>query len=272
MKRGELTIVLGELHANWNTFEQELFVQEFPDRARFREALLHDLPSGRIGPVIPAGAAGRCHAAHYSEHPLDVTIEHDAVRSARPRVQTIPISALFVRERAGDGELELVTRDGRRRWDIAAAIEYLLVENEASMLPSRAHTPRIAIDGFVLQREAWRVPASSCTFARAKDPLDRFLGARRWAAELGVPRHAFFKRTGELKPWFVDFASPLYIEQLCKAVRGAAETDVLSISEMYPSLDECWLVDREGRRYTSELRMIAVDELTPRSSVLRPQR
>jgi hypothetical protein len=35
-----------------------------------------------------------------------------------------------------------------------------------------------------------------------------------------------------------------------------------SVTEMLPDTDQLWLTDREGRRYSSELRIIAYDSMT----------
>jgi hypothetical protein len=37
-------------------------------------------------------------------------------------------------------------------------------------------------------------------------------------------------------------------------------TDVM-FTELLPGPQDCWLADSEGRRYTSELRMVAVDPI-----------
>jgi hypothetical protein len=266
---GDFELVLGELHAQWNTFEQELFVAEFPNREELEKSLMADTPRGRIGPVIPEGAAGRCWPAHYSHHPLDVTFEHDASRSPRPRSQTVAISDLVVELDAEENELRLRTRDGRRSWEIMKALEYLMTEFDVPLLKSSlTHVPRVMIDGMVITRETWRFSvavssssssSSSCAsfrFAHASDAMDRFRGARAWARTNHLPRFCFFKRDGELKPWFVDFESPLFVEQFCKAVRAAT---ALTVSEMFPDFSQCWLTDGAGRRYTCELRTIAVD-------------
>jgi hypothetical protein len=42
----------------------------------------------------------------------------------------------------------------------------------------------------------------------------------------------------------------------------AAGHSEFTVSEMLPDLDQLWLTDRDGRRYSSELRMIAYDTMT----------
>jgi hypothetical protein len=51
---------------------------------------------------------------------------------------------------------------------------------------------------------------------------------------------------------------------LAKHIRQtqAAGLAEFTVTEMLPDLDQLWLTDREGRRYSSELRIIAYDNMT----------
>jgi hypothetical protein len=44
-----------------------------------------------------------------------------------------------------------------------------------------------------------------------------------------------------------------------------------TVTEMLPDLDQLWLTDRQGRRYSSELRIIAYDRLTRNRGDAPPQ-
>jgi hypothetical protein len=66
----------------------------------------------------------------------------------------------------------------------------------------------------------------------------------------------------ESKPQFVDFRSVVLVDMLGREVRRLADgdsDDAVSFSEMLPDVDGAWLADGQGNRYTSEIRMIAVD-------------
>jgi hypothetical protein len=137
------------------------------------------------------------------------------------------------------------------------------------LLPDAPHRPRISIDEVVVARERWQVTSGTCDWARAATPLERFVGARRWAGELRLPRFVFVKAPIERKPCYVDFDSPVYVDTLAKLVRQsgtAAPGRAIVITEMLPALDQLWLTDVDGRRYTSELRLVAVDPLAPRAA------
>ncbi len=75
-----------------------------------------------------------------------------------------------------------------------------------------------------------------------------------------------------MKPYYVDVDSPIYAEIFAKAVRqseaSASKGETITITEMLPDLEHLWLPDANGERYTSELRIVAVEPLatTPPAS------
>jgi hypothetical protein len=133
-------------------------------------------------------------------------------------------------------------------------------------MPSGAHVPRITIDDLVVGREAWRLAATEPTFAGTTDESARYLQARAWAASHGLPRHVFCRYTGERKPIYADLTSLASIDlmsrSLRRARRNAGDAAMVTVAEMLPTPDQVWLTDARGVRYTSELRMVAVDRRT----------
>ena len=81
-----------------------------------------------------------------------------------------------------------------------------------------------------------------------------------------LPRYVFAKAHVEDKPLYVDFDSPVYVELFIKVVRRVLASDrpneQIAISEMLPTPDQVWLSDFSGEKYTSELRIVAVDRTT----------
>src|SRR5207249_4395659 len=112
------------------------------------------------------------------------------------------------------------------------------------LLPAAAHLPRVAIDRLVVQREEWNLPPAAVPLASTA--AERFLGIRRWAVDLGLPRFLFVKAPEERKPLFLDLDAPSLVEVFARLVRKAS---ALALSEMLPTLDEAWLPDAEGNTY-----------------------
>jgi hypothetical protein len=181
-----------------------------------------------------------------------------------PEIEAIPIAEFVVEEI--DGQLTVRTRDGRIRFEAIEAFGEILsgrVINSLSIVRPASHTPRVSFDRLVVARETWRFSASNLLFASEKDEAERFIAARRWARSYKIPRFIFVKAPVETKPFYVDFDSPIYVNIFAKVIRRTMESanadNFITVSEMLPGVNRAWLPDREGNRYTSELRIVAVD-------------
>ena len=123
------------------------------------------------------------------------------------------------------------------------------------------HQPRITIDKLVLSRERWVFRVEDSGWAFVTDERERFCLARRWRAEHQLPERVFYRVPVEAKPTAADFRSLVLVNLFAKHVRQtkAAGYAEYTVSEMLPDPDQLWLTDREGRRYSSELRFVAFD-------------
>jgi hypothetical protein len=251
---GDYQLVLGELHAGWNTFSVPVFLHQHPDPDQLLRAIEIDLPSPRVFPVEPRASATRVYQALVGRH--DVELERGETRARGSALRAADLTV----ERAGGG-LQVRARDGRR-WELIAFLESWLVLASMAhfrLIPASEHTPRVTLSGLVIARESWRFHARALTFATAEQPGERFVGARRWAREHALPRFVFVRVPEEPKPCYVDFESPIYVESLARLARKGS---TIAIVEMLPRPDECWLTDGDDRRFTSELRLAAVDRCT----------
>jgi hypothetical protein len=65
-----------------------------------------------------------------------------------------------------------------------------------------------------------------------------------------------------LKPVYLDFDSPISAEMLIRTVRRLddekPDDTVITCSEMLPTPEQAWLTDAGGRRYSAEIRLLAV--------------
>jgi hypothetical protein len=72
----------------------------------------------------------------------------------------------------------------------------------------------------------------------------------------------FVRVSVEVKPFYLDFDSPIYVEIFIKMIRRMLATDTkgkVTLSEMLPTPEQAWLPDGDGQTYTSEFRMVAWD-------------
>jgi len=274
IRRGDFLFVLGELHMAVNTMGSFLFLGQHPAPEELFTAFDKDIAEPRLVALLPKnwpGLTTRTRAGLHSPKDYYLELANGSQPVSDERV--IPLGSLVVEEEGG--ELYVRTRDSRLRFEIAEALGDALSSvtfNDFKLLGAHRHAPRVTIDRLVVLRETWQRAASEMGFAFEKDEAERFVSARRWARELGVPRFAFVRVPVELKPFYVDFASPIYVELLAKLVRrtreaggGEAGREQVTVSEMLPGPDEVWLEDAEGQKYTSELRIAALDLLECRA-------
>ena len=273
LANGNFNVVLGELHVAANTLGWPLFIEQHESPQELFDALEQDLTAPRLVPVIPKqmfGPVARVMPALISQRDYHLALSPDPTNASPSQV--LPVSGLIVEEDGSDG-LCVTTRDHSLQFDIVEAyadVLTTLVANEFKMLPFARHTPRVEFDRLVACREAWHFNPDDLTFALHQDESARFIDARRWAHEQQLPRFVFVKVPVEQKPFFVDFDSPVFVEILSKMVRRTIDNSpsdaLISMSEMLPGLNQCWLPDAEGNVYTCELRMVAVDAAPSKSS------
>jgi hypothetical protein len=266
IQRGDYQFVLGEMHVTINTMRGAVFVAQHPEPADLFRSYASDHPEPCAVSLIPKShwPAKSSRMLPILVSPKDFRIEFSPEPSDVPPSQVIPFGALVV-EDCGKGVV-VRTRDGRLHFDpldILSITPPLSVGNDFKILSSDSHTPRVTFDRLVVSRETWFFPPAELEFVREKDEAKRFVAARGWARTHGIPRFAFMKSPVEVKPMFVDFDSPTYVNILTTVVRRTQkETSAsaqLAFSEMLPTPDHAWLPDALGQRYTSELRMVVVD-------------
>jgi hypothetical protein len=264
IQRGEFFLTLGEMHMATNTLGAALFVEQHPSQEELYDALERDCPP-RVMPVPPKGLqhlTTRTAVGLISKDDLLLEFAEDSCGISPS--QCLPISTLVVE--AKRDQLIVRTRDGSKQFDLIVAFGeaiFNIATNFFKLLKPAPHTPRVVIDKLVVCREAWRFDAGEIWFAREKEGTERFLSAHRWARAHGLPRFVFAKVPVEVKPFYVDFSSPVYVDILAKMVRRTLEQNSasasISFSEMLPDTEHTWLPDAAGQHYTSELRVVALD-------------
>lgn len=265
VRRGDYQLVLGEFHLGTNTLRGSLFVLQHPRPEEIFRAVEHDMPKSGISIIPPKswpGLTSRTIPMLLSSENYLLVTTHDSV--IEPGKHNLLIGSIVVEEVGG--KLIAKTRDGSLRFDVIewfADMLSSLTTNKFKLLPPAPHRPRITLDHLIVSRESWTFKVSELAFAYKESDAQRFLEARRWANAHGLPRFVFVKSPVEVKPFYVDLNSHIYVDIFSKVVRRSevakgAET-LMAITEMVPTHDQAWLTDAAGRHYTSEFRIIAVD-------------
>ncbi|GAA2682661.1 MULTISPECIES: lantibiotic dehydratase [Actinosynnema] len=255
--------VLGELHVALNTLESRVFRTQADDPAELVAAVAADVPRGRVVPVYPRSSpaiSSRTYPPLALDPPGWYRYWSYGSDDGHPEgVDSTPATALIVTVRDGD----LLARSPAHGWE-APVLECFgefvtaLVVNLFRIRSPRPHSPRAGIGDLVVCRESWRLDPAELAPAGSRDVAHDRL--RSLVRELGIPRHVFVRTLSEVKPFYVDFQAPTLVTNLVRAARGQDWVDVV---EMLPTPDELWLTDPAGRRYTSELRVVAVDSTPP---------
>lgn len=258
--------VLGELHLALNTLENRAFLTQADNRAELLDASAADFAGGRFVPVYPADApavTSRTYPPLAMDLPDRYTYWSYTADDGPPAgAEPLPGAGLLVTEEGG----RLVVRpvgDGPPVPLLEVLGEFLtaLVVNQFRVREPGGHQPRLMLDDVVIAREAWHVPLAAIPAAENAGYQHHEL--RQWLIAQGMPRFVFVKTADEPKPYLVDRDAPLSLRNLARGVRRSRAGNgdaVATVTEMLPAPDELWLADADGRRYTSELRVVAYDE------------
>jgi hypothetical protein len=270
VERGDFLLVLGEIHLANNTLEGRLWVEQHPDPARLIAAEQADRGPRRI---VAIAAKDHPNLNSRTSPPSAMLGPGQLYWSSAttdsfdpPEPDTVLPGAAMTVVRRGD-DLAVQVAPSGIELDLFEVIGDLLVEvviNAFQPAVPAAHRPRVTIDKLVLSREQWVFQVADSRWAFELDEQERYLLARRWRQHHGLPERVFYKVPVELKPTAADFRSIVLVNLFAKNIRqtllaGHAE---YTVTEMLPDLDQLWLTDRQGRRYSSELRIIAFDNTT----------
>lgn len=265
LQRGNYELVLGELHISLNTLDGIVFVPQHPEPTALLQATAADFPGLRVIPAWPKHSFPAKRTQIALTLPTDIRFISGIDACGIPAEQALRPGTLTVEEIAG--KLVTRTQDGRGQFDLLELLDRFLslqAGDSFRPFPSHTHMPRVTIDRLVICRESWHFAPAELAFAGSEDALERYVGTRRWAQTYGMPRFLFARTPQERKPYFIDLDSPISIEILAKIIRQAqaagAKQGTITMTEMLPSPEHVWLPDSDGHRYTSELRIVAVDQ------------
>ncbi len=252
IERGDFLVVIGDFHPGTNPLGQGLFSYRHPERQRFLETWGADVGTPTIHPLplrsqqVPLTA--RLMPA--TNLPGDIIVLPPTPQArAGQGSRVVSVADLLV-----DGDT-ITDREGSFRAPLHALFwlpMFVATVFNYEPFPSDEHTERITLGRTVYSRESWRIPVADC-------PTDT--GAvTGWARDHAMPRRVFVTMPGERKPTYVDMESPVLARSFCRQIRRRADgvDELVGVSEMLPGPDDCWL-DLGGERYTSELRIAAVD-------------
>ena len=243
MLRGEGQAVLAELHPGVNPFTTLSVLSLCPDRKALEREWARDFPVAGISPVPWEDFARSSQDARLAKEHFHLE-EGGDFDSERPPSQRLRLADVTLVKKKG----RLLAECGQRTFDALELFERrvrLQATTEFSLSEPGAHVGRRFIGKLLVQRETWR-------FEKVELPED----VETWRAGHGMPERVFVRIPTETKPIYVDFKAPPLVDNLRHMLKGAPS---FTVQEMFPAADGLWLRDGDGKRYVSELRMLAVD-------------
>lgn len=263
IRRGAYLVVLGEVHVAVNTLLFGL-LHWAHEPSKLADWMLRDM---KRPPILGDWAVSESSVRNirpqelYGAARFNCFIPHHRNTQWRDEY-VIPLASLHI-ERDAAGEAVARCATSGRHWRVADVFNPQLaqVALDAFRLTAEAgRSQRLQLGSFVVQRAQWSFSPKELAFASLKAPSQRFAELQAFLYGQQLPRHAFVRIQSEKKPIYIDFQSPLYGELFSKLVRNMPDGGApLTISEMLPGPDQLWLRDRQGNRYTAELRCVAVD-------------
>ena len=252
VERGEYRIVIGDYHPGTSPLGQGVFSYRHPDRQRFLETWGSDVGTPTIYPWPPRVPQVPMTARLMPAANLPGDI---AVLPPMPQVRAGAGSRVVsVAELLVDGDT-ITDHEGSFRAPLHALFwvpMFVATVFSYEPFPKAEHMERITVGRTVFRRESWRIPVGDCP----TDPA----GLAVWARDHGMPRRVFVRMPDERKPTYLDMESPILARIFCRQIRQHADRpdELVAASEMLPRPEDCWL-ELDGERYTSELRLAAVD-------------
>jgi hypothetical protein len=249
MLRGEGQPILAELHPGVTPFTTWSVLSLCPDRKGLEAEYRRDFPAAQVSPIPWEDFARSSQDARLAKDHWHLDLGGPFVSD---RKTVLRVSDLTVEAR---GERLIARHPGGQVFDLLQIFERRIKLRAAvafSLTQPGAHVHRRTLGPLVVQREGWRFETATLPL-EGEDRVDRM---RRFRAEQRLPERVFVRSPEEVKPIYVDFESPLSIEML---IRLARQAPTISVSEMLPGPQGLWLGDTHGRRYVSELRLLAVD-------------
>ncbi|MEV7187399.1 lantibiotic dehydratase [Kitasatospora sp. NPDC093102] len=228
------TWVLSELHDDCSSIfgGLERPLHSDPDGlwAGFTERVARAVPSGTAATIV-----SRRRSAHVTPELPGAAIELSGL-SGKDRADVVPIADAVVPASA-----DAVVVDGRRRLlypgDLSSTLHRAVSRPALVPVPVDlgAYTPRIVVDGVVIQRARWRLSIPERAPEKTGDTVTQWLAVQRLRAARGIPRHVYVKHPAEPKPLYVDFADPLSVIDIARLPEGE-----VVVSEMLPTPDRLW--------------------------------
>ncbi|OLF14693.1 lantibiotic dehydratase [Actinophytocola xanthii] len=253
-------VILSELHHIWPTTACQ--IRALYDDGQLGVEELWDVVARELAPAVPTLQQIRRDQKGTDSSPcghrvlcLDTTIPVPGTRTVavdRLEVRRWPNGFVGLHDPGDDRDLWLLPEYEDTYVAVGGLMNCALPALELPRLATGTHTPRIVLDGVVVQRRRWVLTRSDVPAPRGNQPTAKeWLAITRWRHRLGLPRRLYFTVDTEEKPMYLDLASVTSVRNFSRCL-AAAQGVVLT--EALPTPDQLWLTTPTGR-LTAEIRV-----------------
>lgn len=264
-RTGDYDVILSEIHIGWPTPTGPIFewsLGESPGDYPVSD-FLHSRTGRGVVPMFP-DTWPRNTGRTTPTLPLPGDVCFAFVDLDGAPSDTIPMTAIEVGVAGGAIFAELP--DGTRLsfTDFFSNVLSIAVIDAWKSTSTDAYTPRISVGRFTISRQTWRVDVAGESFTRPAGEFELYQAVQRWRRSLGCPDRIYVKLPNEVKPLYLDFASPVLVLSFLAVLRSALNksngSTEITVSEALPAPEHAWVKDESGNRYFGELRLLVLHE------------
>lgn len=256
---GNWSLLLAEIHPDFTKW-QHCFYVWCPDKDEYARDYAHQgghEPAVVVGNYPPFFASAHITLCIFP-HTHDWTFVGvpgpegaQSIRSAETLVEVTEDDVLLLHQGRVLGSL-------LNTWNTA------LNTHRLELNGGRDHSPRLQVGRTIVQRETWTLqPDDELRQAVETGGYAAFAAFRKFRTQNALPETSFVRGCmpqrlnfhKDVKPMFMDFRNPLLIEVLSKLTSRFRR---ISISEMLPRIEDCWLEGARGGRYSCEFRTVVM--------------
>ncbi|MPZ27442.1 MAG: hypothetical protein GEV12_13795 [Micromonosporaceae bacterium] len=255
------SIILSELHHIWPTLG--CWVRALYDDSELGNQELWQIVARELSPAVPTLQEIVRHEKATDSSPYGHTVLCLDTGMPVPDAVTVPADRAVVRrwqngfiglhDPASQRDLWLLPEYGDSGVNVGGLINCAIPALSLSAFALGPYTPRIIIDGVVVQRRRWEVGVADIPRASGRVPTEReWLALQIWRRGLGLPKCTYFLPDTEGKPVYLDFSSVLSVTNFLRCVRSAQR---VVLTEALPDPERLWLRTKNGT-LTSEIRTL----------------
>jgi hypothetical protein len=255
------SIILSELHHIWPTLA--CWVRALYDDSVLANQELWTIVARELAPAAPTLQEIVRYELGTDSSPYGHTVLCLDTDMPVPDAETVPVDRAVVRrwqngfiglhDPVSQRDLWLLPEYDDNGVNVGGLINCAIPALSLTTFTLGPYTPRIIIDGVVIQRRRWEIGTTDSPTVSGRQPTEReWLTLQTWRHDRGLPRRTYFLLDTEEKPIYLDFSSVLSVTNFLRCLSLAQR---VTLTEALPDPRRLWLRTKDGT-LTSELRTL----------------